>query len=235
MLWSSPPPELGGTGGGPGRPGGRGGAPPPVAGRLEEGEGGLELKDGGGGGMSRGIDGRWPPAGAGGGGGRSSGSGGLAPGAGGKGGLQLFGGGGGCAENPVRGPAEELPGGGGRDPCLPGGTLGGGGAQAWLGLGPAGSEGGGGPARHWKFWDGLGVLGTGGGGPPGVSCLDETLGRPLGRSGTPPREAAGTPGSLGDPETPPPPPKALGPLGRGPGGKTGPRLGPESSKENQER
>lgn len=62
VLWSSPPAGEGGRGGGPGRPGGRGGAPPTAEVREEEdeeGEGeGLELREGGGGGTSRGIDGR---------------------------------------------------------------------------------------------------------------------------------------------------------------------------------
>lgn len=61
VFWSSPPPGVGGRLGGPGRPGGSGGAPP-IAGEREDEEegteGGLELREGGGGGMSRGIDGR---------------------------------------------------------------------------------------------------------------------------------------------------------------------------------
>lgn len=59
VLWSSPPAGVGGRGG---RPDGRGGAPPPGEEREDEEEGtveeGLELREGGGGGMSRGIDGR---------------------------------------------------------------------------------------------------------------------------------------------------------------------------------
>lgn len=62
VFGSSPPAGVGGIGGGPGRPGGRGGAPPPDEEREDEEEGpeeeGLELTEGGGGGMSRGIDGR---------------------------------------------------------------------------------------------------------------------------------------------------------------------------------
>lgn len=61
MLWSSPPAGEGGRGGGPGRLGGRGGAPPPGVEREpgeEETEDGLELTHGGGGGKSRGTDGR---------------------------------------------------------------------------------------------------------------------------------------------------------------------------------
>lgn len=63
VLWSSPTAGLGGMGGGPGRPGGRGGAPPPPPGEdrddnaEEMEEEGLELRDGGGGGISRGIEG----------------------------------------------------------------------------------------------------------------------------------------------------------------------------------
>lgn len=62
VLWSSAPAGEGGMGGGPGRPGGRGGAPP-LAGDREAGEDetegeGLELTEGGGGGTSRGMDGR---------------------------------------------------------------------------------------------------------------------------------------------------------------------------------
>lgn len=233
-MWSSPPAGEDGRGGGPGRPGGRGGAPPPAEGRkAEEGEtggGGLELPEGGGGGgTSRGIDGRWPPRG--GGGGRSSGSGGLPPGGvGGREGLLLFGGGGRGAENPGLGPAGEPPGGG--SPCLPGGRPGGGGPEDGGGLGPPGRAGGGSPPRGWKPWLGRGVLGTGGG-PPGVSCLDEKLGRPLGRSGTLPRPPAGAPGSLGGPVEPPPPPKGVGPPERPPGGNTGPRLGAESDGEKR--
>lgn len=159
FLWgrrgegSSPPPGVGGKEGGPGRPGGRGGAPPPGVGREGEEEAtdgeGLELTEGGGGGMSRGIDGRCPP-GAGGGGGRSSGSGGLPPGAGGKGGLLLFEGGGGGEEKLGRGPGVEPPGGGGRGPCLPDGMLGGPDGDPWPGLGPVGSDGGDGPPRDGK-------------------------------------------------------------------------------------
>lgn len=158
FLWgrrgegSSPPPGVGGKEGGPGRPGGRGGAPPLGVGREGEEEAtdgeGLELTEGGGGGMSRGMDGRCPP-GAGGGGGRSSGSGGLPPGAGGKGGLLLFEGGGG-EEKLARGPGVEPPGGGGRGPCLPDGMLGGPDGDPWPGLGPVGSDGGGGPPRDEK-------------------------------------------------------------------------------------
>lgn len=77
------------------------------------------------------------------------------------------------------------------------------------------------------------MLGTGGGGPPEVSCLDEKLGRPFGRSGAPPRGTAGIPGSLGGPDGLPPLPKGLGPPEREPGGRTGPRLGPESGNKNQ--
>lgn len=99
---------------------------------------------------------------------------------------------------------------------------------AWLGLGPPGA-GGGGPPRDWKPVFGRGVLGTGGGGPPEVSCLDERLGRPFGRSGTLlPRPPAGPPGSLGGP---PPPPKGGGPEERPPGGSVGPRLGGGSAGE----
>lgn len=123
----------------------------------------------------------------------------------------------------------EPPGRGGRGPCLPGGTLGGVGAEDRLGLCPPGSDGGGGPPREWMFWFGRGVLGTGGGGAPRVSCLG--LGRPLGRSGTLPRAPAGAPGSLGGP---PPPPKGVGPQERPPGGSTGPRLGAESEVEKRQ-
>lgn len=62
----------------------------------------------------------------------------------------------------------------------------------------------------------------GGGAPPGVSCL--TLGLPLGRSGTLPRELGGAPGSLGGP----PPPKGAGAQERPPGGSIGALLGVES-------
>lgn len=60
MLWSSPPADM--TGGGPGRPGGIGGTPPcngRGVGEDAEKEGGLEFTEGGGGGgTSRGIEGR---------------------------------------------------------------------------------------------------------------------------------------------------------------------------------
>lgn len=59
-LWSSPPDGMGGIGGGPGRPGGIGGGPPGNcrdAGEDEDDEG-LELKEGGGGGVSRFTGGR---------------------------------------------------------------------------------------------------------------------------------------------------------------------------------
>lgn len=130
-----------------------------------------------------------------------------------------FGGGGGGAENPGLDPPEEPP--CEKGPCLPGGILGGAGPEDGLGLCPPGSDGGVGPPRDWTLWVGRGVLGTGGGGPPGVSCL--RLGRPLGRSGTVPRELGGAPGSLGGP-----PLKGVGPQERPPGGSTGPRLGAES-------
>lgn len=139
----------------------------------------------------------------------------------------MFGGGGGGAETPGRGPAGKHPGGGGRGPCLPPGTLGDGGIEAGLGLGPAGSDGGGGPPRDGKFCVGRGVLGMGGGAPTPLSCLDGKFGRPLGRSGTLLRPPEGAPGSLGGPgelltllkELEPP---VL------PGGRMGARLGPES-------
>lgn len=76
------------------------------------------------------------------------------------------------------------------------------------------------------------MLGTGGGAPPGESCLDGKPGRPLGRSGALLRPPAGVPGSLGGPPLGlPPPPKGLGPPDRPPGGRMGPRLGPESDRE----
>lgn len=57
---SSPPDGMGGTGGGPGRPGGIGGGPPGSCRDPgeDEDDGGLELKEGGGGGVSRLIAGR---------------------------------------------------------------------------------------------------------------------------------------------------------------------------------
>lgn len=223
VLWSSPTGGVGGRGGGPGRPGGKGGAPPPAGDRddgEETGEG-LELTAGGGGGTSRGIAGRLPPIGAGGGGGLSSGRGGLPPGAGGNGGRLPFGTGGGGAERPERDPI----GGGGRGPCLLGRGAGRVGPDEGEGLGPAGSEGRGGPGREEGLWLGRGVFGTGGG-PPGLSCLEK--GRPFGSSVALFLKPEGAAGSLGGPLDPPPVPKEGGPEGRPPGGKIGARLAVES-------
>lgn len=214
FLWGSlgvcsSPPGVGGRGGGPGLPGGRGGAP--LAVEREEDIAGLLLRDGGGGGPSRGMEGLLAK---GTGGGRSSED---LPGAGGRGGRPLLGMGGGPESDDWRPNAPPV-GAGGRPDGRPGRLGGEGAREDPMDRPPPGP-------LFWKPpWLGRGVFGTGGG-PPPTSGLGGVA-RGLGRSGALPRGTGGAPGSRGG--APMPPPKALGPEDLAPGGSRGGLTPPES-------